>query len=273
MADVLAFGEVLWDVINGVPHIGGAPLNFAAHAAKCRLSASVVSSVGNDELGQRAREVVKTLGVDDSLMQTNPVLPTGTVKVTVKQGIPSYEIIQPVAWDEIRVDLEGLPLPRALYFGTLAQRSAMSAETLTRLLGAFPSSLAFFDVNLRQNFWTKELVAKCLACTDILKVNDEEMVALGLNVSDLFETYPRLGTVIETRGAKGCAVWDRNGDFLEQPAISDGPVVDTVGAGDAFSAAFLAAVLNGKTLREAAEDGSVRAGRVAARAGAIPEGI
>lgn len=273
MVDVLPFGEVLWDVINGVPHIGGAPLNFAAHVTKCGLSASVVSSVGNDELGRRAREIVRTLGVDDSLMQTHPVLPTGTVAVTVERGIPSYEIIRPVAWDEIRVDWEELPLPRAFYFGTLAQRSAVSAETLARLLGAFPSTLAFFDVNLRQNFWTKELVLKCLGCTDILKVNDEEMAALGLNARDLFATYPRLGTVIETRGAKGCAVWDRNGAYFEQSAISDGPVVDTVGAGDAFSAAFLAAVLNGKTLRESAAEGSLRAGRVAARAGAIPDGI
>ena len=273
MTDVIAFGEILWDIIDGVPHIGGAPFNFAAHVAKCGLSSSIVSSVGNDDLGRRATERVAALGVDGSFVSVHPSLPTGTVNVTLNDGIPSYEIVKPVAWDEIRVETSILPPPRAFYFGSLAQRSPVSSDTLARLLEAFSSSLVFFDVNLRQDFWSKELIGDCLGKTDILKVNDEEMATLGFAAEWLFATYPRLKTVIETRGAAGCAVWSRNGEAFTSPALPDGPVVDTVGAGDSFSAAFLAAVLDGKDLVTAAQSGNRRAGQVAARAGAIPEEV
>ena len=273
MTDVMAFGEILWDIIDGVPHIGGAPFNFAAHVVKCGMSASIVSSVGNDDLGRLAKEQVAALGVDRSFVSVHSVLPTGTVNVTLKEGIPSYEIVKPVAWDEICVDAALLPSPRAFYFGSLAQRSPVSSDTLARLLRAFSSSLVFFDVNLRQDFWSKELIGDCLGKTDILKVNDEEMATLDFTAERLFESYPRLKTVIETRGAAGCAVWSRDGDAFTSPALPDGPVVDTVGAGDSFSAAFLAAVLQGEDLRTAAEKGNLRAGKVAARSGAIPEGV
>ena len=276
MADVLAFGEVLWDVIDGVPHIGGAPFNFSAHAVKCGLSAALVSSVGDDELGHRARQKARCdHGVEDAYLFTHRTLPTGTVAVTVENGIPSYEIKRPVAWDEIVLP-EGIsrpPAPRAFYFGTLAQRSPVSAETLADLLAAFADVLTFFDVNLRQDFWSAGLVARGLAFTDILKVNDEEMKTLGFEPTALFARFPRLKVVIETRGADGSAVWSRSGEFFTSPAIPDGPVVNTVGAGDSFSAAFLAAVLNGETLRAAAEAGNRRAGLVAARAGAVPEDL
>ena len=115
------------------------------------------------------------------------------------------------------------------------------------------------------------MIEDCLVRTDVLKVNDEEMRPLGFAADRLFATYPRLKTVIETRGADGCAVWSRDGESFTSPALPDGPVVDTVGAGDSFSAAFLAAILSGKDLRAAAADGNRRAGQVAARAGAIPE--
>ena len=273
MTDVIAFGEILWDIIDGVPHIGGAPFNFAAHVTKCGLSSSIVSSVGNDDLGRRATERVAALGVDGSFVSVHPSLPTGTVNVTLNDGIPSYEIVKPVAWDEIRVDASLLPPPRAFYFGSLAQRSPVSSDTLVRLLGTFSSSLVFFDVNLRQDFWSKKLIGDCLGKTDILKVNDEEMATLGFAAERLFATYPRLKTVIETRGASGCAVWSRDGEAFTSPALPDGPVVDTVGAGDSFSAAFLAAVLGGKDLVTAAQAGNRRAGQVAARAGAIPDDL
>jgi fructokinase len=112
-----------------------------------------------------------------------------------------------------------------------------------------------------------------LAFADILKVNDEEMRTLGFVPERLFAEFPRLETLIETRGADGCAVWSRDGKAFTCPAVDDGPVVDTVGAGDSFSAAFLSAVLEGSSLVEAAHAGSVRAGKVAARAGAVPEGV
>ena len=288
--DVVAFGEILWDVIDGVPHIGGAPFNFAAHAARCGLKSSIVSAVGDDELGRRALAEAERLGVDVSMVGVLPSLPTGTVNVTLADGIPSYEIVRPVAWDEITGDaaawgpaalpcndgragspLPAVDVPRAFYFGTLAQRSSVSAATLGSLLHTCASSLVFFDVNLRQDYWSGELVENGLAFTDILKVNDDEMRTLGFAPESLFARFPRLKTVVETRGAAGCRVTSRDGEAFDSPAVADGPVVDTVGAGDSFSAAFLAAVLRGECLASAAEAGNRLAGKVAARAGAIPE--
>ena len=279
--DVVAFGEILWDVIDGVPHIGGAPFNFAAHAARCGLKSSIVSAVGNDDLGHRALVEAERLGVDVSMVGVHPNLPTGTVNVTLADGMPSYEIVRPVAWDEITGRLTSVPTadaqervpPRAFYFGTLAQRSSVSASTLGSLLDTYASSLVFFDVNLRQDYWSVELVEKGLAFTDILKVNDDEMRTLGFVPESLFAHFPRLKTVVETRGAAGCRVTSRDGEAFDSPAISDGPVVDTIGAGDSFSAAFLAAVLRGESLASAAESGNRLAGKVAARAGAIPEDL
>ena len=278
--DIVAFGEILWDVIDGVPHLGGAPFNFAVHAARCGLKSAIVSAVGDDELGRRALEAASGFGVDTSGVSVHPNLPTGTVNVTLADGIPSYEIVRPVAWDEItfqgigrkeRKDRE--EYPRAFYFGTLAQRSPVSAATLERMLGAYGSALVFFDVNLRQDFWSVEIVEKGLAHTDILKVNDEEMRRLGCAPERLFVRFPRLKTVVETRGAAGCRVTSRTGEAFDSPAIADGPVVDTIGAGDSFSAAFLAAILRGEGLAAAAEAGNRLAGKVAARAGAIPDDL
>ncbi|MBQ3747549.1 MAG: carbohydrate kinase [Kiritimatiellae bacterium] len=270
MTDVLAFGEILWDVIDGVPHIGGAPFNFAAHVARFGLKSAVVSAVGNDDLGRRAIAEAKCLGVDVSMVGMHPTLPTGTVNVTLEKGIPSYEIVQPVAWDEITGEVA--EPPRTLYFGTLAQRSPISASTLRRLLVACSSSVVFFDVNLRQRYWSKEAIDGCMDKVDILKVNDEELKTLGYSAEALFACYPRLRIVIETRGKKGCAVFSRSEPFFESPAVSFWPAVDTVGAGDSFSAAFVTSILKGGSLREAAEAGNRLAGWVASRPGAIPAG-
>ncbi len=272
--EILAFGEVLWDVIDGVPHIGGAPFNFVAHAVKCGKPSALVSAIGDDELGVRARTRIRELGVDDRFVATLAGCETGTVLVTLTDdGFPTYEIKRPVAWDEIPIPSDLTATPRALYFGTLAARSDVSAATLRKLWAAFPQTLTFFDVNLRQDFWSRELVAEGLAHTDILKVNDEEIVRLGFTAAELFERYPCLQTVVETRGKDGCAVTARDGTAFTSPAIDDGPVVDTVGAGDAFSAAFLSSVLDGASLADAAEAGNRRAGQVTARPGAIPEDL
>ena len=271
--DVISFGEILWDVIDGIPHIGGAPFNFAAHAARCGLKTGVVSAVGNDGLGRDALKAATGFGVDVSQVTAHPVLPTGTVNVTLQNGIPSYEIVQPVAWDEIALPERLHLTPRAFYFGTLSQRCPVSAATLQELLQRFESSLVFFDVNLRQDFWSAEIVEKGLANADILKVNDEEMDRLGFVPDELLARFPRLKIIVETRGALGCRIVSRKGERFESPAFTEEPVVDTVGAGDSFSAAFLASVLRGESLQLAAEAGNRLAGRVAARAGAIPENL
>ena len=152
--DVIAFGEVLWDIIDGVPNLGGAPLNFAAHARRCGMKTAIVSAVGADDLGERTRARVREEGVVDSCLFESE-LPTGTVIVSVKDGIPSYDIRQPVAWDRIAFPADGQlpPVPRAFYYGTLAARDVVSRATLMRMLDAYGNALTFYDVNLRQSYW------------------------------------------------------------------------------------------------------------------------
>ena len=272
MKDVVSFGEILWDVIEGVPHLGGAPFNFAAHCALCGLKTAMISSVGGDDLGCRAREMARGYGVDVSGVTVHPRLPTGTVLVTLKDGMPSYDIRTGVAWDEIAVSDEILaqPCPRAVYFGTLVQRAPVSAATLVHVLDVWQDAETFFDVNLRQAYWSKSLVDAGLGRATVLKLNDEEQTTLGIDPAKAFAAHPRLKVVIVTKGADGCEVFLRDGTSFASPAESTGPVVDTVGAGDAFSAAFLSAYLRGATPQEAAKAGNVHGGYVASKAGAIP---
>lgn len=272
MKDVIAFGEVLWDVIEGVPNIGGAPFNFAAHARRCGMSTALISAIGPDDLGRRAREMIRREGVDDSCVFVSE-LPTGTVEVKLDKGMPAYEIKKPVAWDRIVIpDEEALPVtPRVFYHGTLAARDEVSYKTLESLLTRYAQSLVFYDVNLRQDFWSEDVVRHLLGGTDILKLNEDEVVQLGFSVAGLFDEFPRLKMVAVTRGADGCDVSVRGSETYHSDAIPTGPVVDTVGAGDAFSAAFIAEILRGRSPREAAEAGNRRGGWVASKAGAIPD--
>lgn len=272
MKDVIAFGEVLWDVIEGVPNIGGAPFNFAAHARRCGMSTALISAIGPDDLGRRAREMIRREGVDDSCVFVSE-LPTGTVEVKLDKGMPVYEIKKPVAWDRIVIpDEEALPVtPRVFYHGTLAARDEVSYNTLESLLTRYAQSLVFYDVNLRQDFWSEDVVRHLLGGTDILKLNEDEVVQLGFSVAGLFDEFPRLKMVVVTRGADGCDVSVRGSETYHSDAIPAGPVVDTVGAGDAFSAAFIAEILRGRSPREAAEAGNRRGGWVASKAGAIPD--
>ncbi|MBQ7189074.1 MAG: carbohydrate kinase [Kiritimatiellae bacterium] len=282
MSDVLAFGEILWDVIDGVPYIGGAAFNFAAHLRLCGLSSALVSRIGTDELGVRARQEVESLHVDASFITDDPVHATGTVVATLLNGIPTYDIKTDVAWDFIQVP-DGTPLPespRAFYFGTLAQRGEVSRTTLFRLLDAYSDSEVFFDVNLRQSFWNEEVIRTSLPYATFVKLNDEESNRLSAILSGrqldirgfaafLLQEYPRLKAVITTLGAEGCLVSEAGGRQFQSPATPDKPV-DTVGAGDAFSAAFIASWLNGASAEEAARAGNIRGGLVASLPGAIP---
>lgn len=283
MSDVLAFGELLWDVIDGVPHIGGAAFNFAAHLRLCGVSSALVSRVGTDELGIRAHREVASLHVDDSFLTDDPAHPTGTVVATLQNGIPSYDIKPDVAWDFIQIP-NGIPLPkapRAFYFGTLAQRGDVSRATLIRLLGAYPGVEVFFDVNLRQSFWNETVIRESLPVATFVKLNDEESHKLStilsgrhLGIRDfaafLLREYRQLKAVITTLGADGCLVSEASGRQFQSPATRDKPV-DTVGAGDAFSAAFVAAWLNGASTEEAARAGNIRGGLVASLPGAVPK--
>jgi fructokinase len=285
MMDIVAFGEVLWDVINGDAHIGGASLNLAAHAVRCGLSAAVVSSVGDDALGYGALEEMQRLNVEHRWTLVNRTRPTGTVTVTLKDGQPSYMIHEGVAWDFIHLEagaFEALVAekPRAFCFGTLAQRNDVSRQTLRHLLEAFKNVVIFYDVNLRQHFWSGPLVEEGLARATLVKVNDDEAKVLGKHLFDGAcepEAFARavlvrhpVRAVIVTLGADGCLVCERDKAVVRCPGIKV-DVVDAVGAGDAFSAAFLVAWLGGASAAVAAEAGNRRGAWVASHRGAVPE--
>ena len=283
--DLVAFGEILWDVIDGEAHIGGAPFNLAAHAVRCGLRAAAVSCVGDDELGRAALAEMARLGVDRRWTETDHNHPTGTVTVTLKHGQPSYTIHEGVAWDFIQLSEAALQAlaaerPRIFCFGTLAQRSGVSRQTLGRLLEVFAFTEVFYDVNLRQSFWSGALVEEGLARATLVKVNDEEARVLGGLLFDgacepeafaraVLARHP-VRAVVVTLGADGCLVCERDKGTVSCPGVKV-DVVDAVGAGDAISAAFLAAWLKGESAAEAAQAGNRRGAWVASQRGAVPE--
>jgi len=268
MLDVVTFGEVLWDVIDGTAHIGGAPFNLAAHSARCGLRAAVISAVGNDTLGDNALIELTRLKVDARWVARN-TMPTGTVTVTLNRGQPTYQINRPAAWDAVPLPSEPEPA-RAFCFGTLAQRGETSRATLAQLLdGAFKDALKFFDVNLRQDFWSQPLVETGIGYADIIKVNEDEAAVLN---GDHLTRALRDKVVVVTLGAQGCRVYDRSWPSVPvQLPCPQVQLADAVGAGDAFAAAFLAEILNGKSAVEAAQAGNTRGAWVASQHGAIPE--
>lgn len=283
---VLAFGELLWDVFPDGAHIGGAPFNLAAHAVRCGLATQVLSRVGADDLGRRALAEACRLGVGTDAISVDPQHPTGTVSVSLDAaGQPTYTIHAPVAWDFIAADPAMLAALRrqrvdAICFGTLAQRSAASRASLRHVLAAFPVAPVFFDVNLRQHFFSRELVEEGLARTTILKLNDSEVTVLapllcGAPLDE--EAFARevqrryaVQLVLVTRGARGCLLVERAGAATEIPGCPV-TVADAVGAGDAFSAAFLALWLRGKAPVDAANAANELGAFVASRRGAVPD--
>lgn len=285
MLDLVAFGEILWDVIDGEAHIGGAPFNLAAHAVRCGLHAAVVSRVGDDKLGRDALAEMERLGVDRRWTAVDHGHPTGTVTVALANGQPSYTIHGKVAWDFIQPSDDGLQAlaeerPRVFCFGTLAQRNEVSRQTLFRLLDLFGFTEVFYDVNLRQTFWSGAVVEAGLASATLVKVNDDEAQVLGGLLFDgacAPEAFARavlarhpVRAVIVTLGAAGCLVCERDKEAVRCSGIKV-DVVDAVGAGDAFSAAFLTAWLKGATAAGAAQAGNRRGAWVASCRGAVPE--
>ena len=285
MLDLVAFGEILWDVIDGEAHIGGAPFNLAAHAVRCGVRAAAVSCVGDDQLGHAALAEMARLGVDGRWVGVDRDHPTGTVTVTLNEGQPNYTIRENAAWDFIQPPEAALlslaeEHPRVVCFGTLAQRSEVSRRTLFRLLDLFAFAEVFYDVNLRQAFWSGAMVEAGLSRATLVKVNDEEARVLGGLLFDgacepeafaraVLARHP-VRVMIVTLGADGCLVCERNKERVRCSGLKV-DVVDAVGAGDAFSAAFLAAWLRGSTAAEAAEAGNRRGAWVTSQRGAVPE--
>lgn len=248
---VLIFGEILWDIIEGKKYLGGAPLNFAAHTFQCGQGSGIISSLGQDDLGNEALRLVNDLNVKTDLVQRTDKYDTGTVLVTLDNGQPEYEIKTGVAFDFInaeKLNRELINQYNAFYFGSLIQRNEESQNTLYEILENFKFDNIFYDVNLRKDCYSKEIIEKSLGYCTMLKVNDDEVKEISeLLYSQLFDVesfsieimknYPQIELVIVTAGKEGCFVFHQ-GKLLEVPGIPI-DVIDTVGAGDAFSAAFL----------------------------------
>lgn len=260
---VVGIGEALWDVLPEGKKIGGAPANFAYHVSQFGLESRVVSAVGEDKLGMEILENFREKKLN-CMIETVPY-PTGTVQVSLDaEGVPCYDIMEGVAWDNIPYTsaLEGLAKQtKAICFGSLAQRSVVSRETINRFLDAMPDedTLKIFDINLRQGFYTKEILCNSFRKCNILKINDEELVTVsrmfgypGIDLQDkcwiLLAKY-NLKMLILTCGVNGSYVFTPGEvSFVETPKVE---VADTVGAGDSFTAAFVSSILMGKTVREA----------------------
>ena len=279
---VVGLGEILWDVFPERKVLGGAPANFAYHVSQFGYNGYAVSAIGDDLLG---KEILSSLQEKrlNYLIETTD-FPTGTVQVTLNQtGIPQYEICENVAWDNIPFTAKTDNLAKntgTVSFGSLAQRNGVSRETIKRFLAAMPeNSLKIFDINIRQHFYTKELIHESLQLCNMLKINDDEVII----VSELFgwknmeeqdickkilENY-NLDIVILTKGTNGSFVFTpKETSYQPTPKVH---VADTVGAGDSFTAAFVASYMHGERITDAHQLAMEVSAYVCTQHGAMPK--
>ncbi len=276
-------GEALWDILPEGKKIGGAPANFAYHVSQFGLPGCVVSAIGDDLLGKEIIENFEAKNLNHNIAVVP--YPTGTVQVEIDQaGVPQYEIKENVAWDNIPFtpELEEMAKnTKAVCFGSLAQRNVVSRNTINSFLDAIPAEndpLIVFDVNLRQGFYNKEILCNSMERCNILKINDEELVTVsrmfgypGIDLQDkcwiLLGKY-NLRMLILTCGINGSYVFTPgNVSFQPTPMVE---VADTVGAGDSFTAAFIASILKGKSVAEAHNCAVQTSAFVCTQKGAMP---
>lgn len=271
---IAVFGEVLWDIFGEEKTIGGAPFNFAAHSAKLGADVAMISAVGNDALGDDAITAARGFGVGVGDI-ARVGAPTGYCRVTLADGAPSYELVRGVAYDMI-------PLPEnritadAFYFGTLASRGDISASTLQMLLGGKYREV-FFDINIRQNYYTREIIDSALRRATIFKLSREEMGVLELGDSaetvcrEVTERYPNLHLVILTLDRDGALVYETDTGLVHRSPVPASRAVSTVGAGDSFSACFLVNYLCGCGIESSLERAVALSDYVVTQLGAIPD--
>ena len=278
---IVGLGEALWDVLPEGKKLGGAPANFAYHAAQFGLDTIAISALGEDKLAEETIEALKEHNLN-YLMPHVPY-PTGTVQVTLTgDGIPTYDIKENVAWDNIPFTDEMMDIAknaRAVCFGSLAQRNVVSRENIHKFLDATPTDcVKIFDINLRQQFYTKEVIKESLKRCSILKINDEELVIIGrmfgypgLDIENkcwLILGKYNLDMLVLTCGTNGSYVFTPGQmSFQETPKVE---VADTVGAGDSFTGSFVGSILNGKPVPEAHKTAVQVSAFVCTQNGAMP---
>ena len=278
---IVGLGEALWDCLPDGKKLGGAPANFAYHAGQFGFDTLAVSALGEDALGEETIAALEEHKLN-YLMPRIPY-PTGTVQVTLdEQGIPPYNIREGVAWDNIPFTPEIEEVAKtcqAVCFGSLAQRSVVSRETIGKFLDATPSDcVKIFDINLRQSFFTKEIIETSMRRCNILKINDEELVVVSrmFELPDLDEEKRckqlikdyNLDILVLTCGTNGSYVFTADKSYYQPtPKVE---VADTVGAGDSFTGSFCAALLKGKSIPEAHELAVKVSAFVCTQNGAMP---
>lgn len=260
---VVGFGEVIWDFLvnEGMYKLGGAPFNFAYHTKQFGLNSLIISAIGEDDLGRKLEQAIQEKQLPYQLAH----LPqeTGVVNVINTDGIPQYEILENKAWDYIPLSEEVLQIAaqtRAICFGSLAQRSPVTRATLHAFLDAIPAdALRIFDINLRQNWYSKEVIVTSLEKANVLKISNEELPVLNqmldytasndeTNCRQIMQDY-QLDMLIFTCGGQGSHVFTQ--DEVSHMSPKQVEVKDTVGAGDSFTASFIASILLGKSLKDA----------------------
>jgi fructokinase len=280
---IIAIGELLWDLLPAGRQLGGAPANFVQHARSLGADAALVSRVGDDDLGREAVARLRDRGVATGLIQDDPDAPTGTVGVELgPDRQPRFTIHEHVAWDRLAVEdtaLAAVGKADALCFGSLAQRTAAGAHAVQQLLAAArPGALRLFDVNFRPPFVRQEVVGSSLGLADVLKLNDQELPVLAAMLDLTGSEEEQLAALVSrfslrlvalTRGVKG-SVLVGEGGRSEQPAV-DVEVADTVGAGDAFTAALALGLLHGWSLDQTNRLAAEVAAFVCTRSGGAPE--
>lgn len=280
---IVGLGEILWDVLPEGKKLGGAPANFAWHVCQFGLNGCAVSAIGDDRLGEEILEKLAEKNMHVCLEKTP--YPTGSVIVELDdEGVPRYDIKQGVAYDNLpwTKNIEEIAREtKAVCFGSLAQRNPVARETIYRFLDNMPSnedSLRIFDINLRQEFYNKDVIRDSLRRCNVLKINDEELVTIsrmfgypGIDLENkcwiILAKY-NLKMLILTCGVNGSYVFTPGVvSFQQTPKVK---VADTVGAGDSFTAAFCASVLKGKCIPDAHERAVKVSAYVCTQNGAMP---
>lgn len=282
---ILGIGELLWDILPDKTLLGGAPANFAVMAGRLGNHAAILSCIGRDDLGRKAIETLEPMPVDTRPIDIDSGHETGRVTVSITGNEPAYTIHQPAAWDFMQ------PLPSwvrlaeragALCFGSLAQRSPQSRQTIQTLVAQAPfECIRVFDVNLRPPFYSSEVIQESLELATVVKMNEEEVPLvlrlLGLNqqpgtlrgsAERLLEEFPSLEMIAITRGARGSLLVTRD-EWNDHPGIPV-TVVDPIGAGDTFTAAMTHYMLQGAKLATLNEAGNRWGSWVASQPGAMP---
>jgi len=280
---IVGIGEILWDLLPAGKQPGGAPANFAFIVSQLGDCGTVVSRVGDDRNGAEILEKLKSYGLEINEIQIDRKNSTGTVKVNLKNGQPEYEIIEPVAWDFLEMNDNLHDLAKkcdAVCFGSLAQRNSVSRKTIREFLRLTRNdALQIFDVNLRQKFFSPEILRESLVLANVVKLNNEELPKIcemfaveGANETEQTKKLRGkfdLRLLCLTRGAKGSLLVTENG-ISENHGVKV-EITDTIGAGDAFTAALTHGFLRGWGLKEINEKASRVGAFVASNEGAMPD--